>query len=138
MFGIANQMLAAIALVMCTVVLFRMKKERFAFVTLLPLGWLLICTLTAGWQKMFHPDPKIGFLSHAERFSQAIASGEILAPAKSMAQMRQVLFNDYVNATLCALFIAVVLAMVFYGARAILAARRSEAPTTREVADALA
>jgi carbon starvation protein len=55
-----------------------------------------------------------------------------------MAQMRQVLFNDYVNATLCALFIAVVLAMVFYGARAILAARRSEDPTTREVADALA
>jgi carbon starvation protein len=138
LFGIANQMLAAIALVMCSVVLFRMKKERFAWVTLLPLTWLLVCTLTAGWQKMFDPDPKIGFLSHAAQYSQALASGQVLAPAKSVAQMRQVLFNDYVNATLCALFMTVVVAMVFYGLRAILEARRSDAPTTREVADALA
>jgi carbon starvation protein len=138
LFGIANQMLAAIALVMCSVVLFRMKKENFAWVTLLPLAWLLVCTLTAGWQKMFHPDPKIGFLSHAAQYSQALATGQVLAPARGIAQMRQIIFNDAVNATLCALFMAVVLAMVFYGLRAILSARRSEAPTTREVADALA
>jgi carbon starvation protein len=58
LFGIANQMLAALALTLCTVVLFRMKREKFAWVTLLPLTWLLICTMTAGWQKMFHPDPR--------------------------------------------------------------------------------
>jgi carbon starvation protein len=138
LFGIANQMLAAIALTLCTVVLFRMKRERYAWVTLLPLTWLLVCTLTAGWQKIFHPDPKIGFLAHATKFSDAFARGEILPPAKSAGQMRQIIFNDYVNATLCALFIAVVLAMVFYGVRAIAEARRSDAPTTRETADAMA
>jgi carbon starvation protein len=138
LFGIANQMLAAIALTMCTVVLFRMKRERYAWVTLLPLSWLLICTLTAGWQKIFHADPKIGFLAHAAKYSDAFARGEILAPAKTAGQMRQVIFNDYVNATLCALFISVVAAMVFYGVKAVMEARRSEGPTTREVADALA
>ncbi len=123
LFGISNQMLAAIALTMATVVLFRMKRERYAWVTLLPLSWLLICTLTAGWQKMFHSDPKIGFLAHAAKYSDAFARGEILAPAKSAGEMRQVIFNDYVNAGLCALFMTVVVAMVFYGAKAIAAAR---------------
>jgi carbon starvation protein len=138
LFGIANQMLAAIALTLCTVVLFKMKKERFAWVTLLPLTWLLICTLTAGWQKIFHADPRIGFLAHADRYGEALARGEVLAPAKGLGQMRQVVFNDYVNATLCAFFMAVVLAMIFYGVRAIAAARRSETPTAMETADALA
>jgi carbon starvation protein len=138
LFGISNQMLAAIALTMCTVVLFRMKRERFAWVTLAPLTWLLVCTLTAGWQKMFHPDPKIGFIAHAQKYGDALARGEILAPAKSVAQMRQVIVNDWINAGLCALFITVVLAMVFYGVKAIAEARRADAPTTREVADALA
>jgi carbon starvation protein len=110
LFGISNQMLAAIALTMCTVVLFRMKRERFAWVTLAPLTWLLVCTLTAGWQKMFHPDPKIGFIAHAQKYGDALARGEILAPAKSVAQMRQVIVNDWINAGLCALFITVVLA----------------------------
>jgi carbon starvation protein len=118
LFGISNQMLAAIALTMCTVVLFRMKRERFAWVTLAPLTWLLVCTLTAGWQKMFHPDPKIGFIAHAQKYGDALARGEILAPAKSVAQMRQVIVND--------------------GVKAIAEARRADAPTTREVADALA
>jgi carbon starvation protein len=138
LFGIANQMLAAIALTLCTVVLFKMKRERFAWVTLLPLTWLLICTLTAGWQKIFHADPRIGFLAHAGRYSDALGRGEVLAPAKGVGQMRQVIFNDYINAALCAFFIAVVLAMVFAGVRAILAARRSKSPTVMETADALA
>jgi carbon starvation protein len=138
LFGISNQMLAAIALTVCTVALFRMKRERFAWVTMAPLAWLLICTLTAGWQKMFHPDPKIGFIAHAQKYSDALARGELLAPAKSLGQMRQVVINDWVNTSLCALFIAVVVAMLFYGIKAVGEARRSEAPTSREVADALA
>jgi carbon starvation protein len=138
LFGISNQMLAAIALTLCTVVLFRMKRERYAWVTLLPVSWLLICTLTAGWQKMFHADPKIGFLAHATKYSDAVARGEILAPAKSLDQMRQVIINDYVNAGLCALFITVLLSIVYYGIRSVVAARRSETPTTREIADAMA
>jgi carbon starvation protein len=138
LFGIANQMLAAIALTACTVVLFKMKRERFAWVTLAPLAWLLVCTLTAGWQKIFHADPRIGFLAHAERYSAALARGEVLAPASGPGQMRQVIFNDYVNASLAALFIAVVLAMVLCGVKTIGAARRSEAPTALETADAAA
>jgi carbon starvation protein CstA len=138
LFGIANQMLAAIALTACTIVLYKMKRERFAWVTLVPLAWLLVCTLTAGWQKIFHGDPRIGFLAHAERYSEALGRGEVLAPASGVGQMRQVIFNDYVNASLAALFIAVVLAMVFYGVKAIAAARRSESPTALETADAAA
>jgi carbon starvation protein len=138
LFGISNQMLAAIALTMCTVVLFRMKREAYAWVTLMPLSWLLICTLTAAWQKMFHADPKIGFFAHAAKYSDALARGEVLAPAKGMGQMRQVIFNDYVNASLCALFVTVVVAMVFYGVKSISEARESETPTTRETADAMA
>jgi carbon starvation protein len=138
LFGIANQMLAAIALTLCTVVLYKMKRERFAWVTLAPLAWLLTCTLTAGWQKIFHADPRIGFLAHAGRYSEALGRGELLAPATGTGQMRQVIFNDYVNASLAALFIAVVLAMIFYGLRTIVAARRSETPTAMETADALA
>ena len=65
LFGISNQMLAAIALILCTAVLFKMKRERYAWITLPPTIWLLICTLTAGWQKIFHADPAIGFLAHA-------------------------------------------------------------------------
>ena len=138
LFGIANQMLAAIALTACTVVLFKMKRERFAWVTLVPLTWLLVCTLTAGWQKIFHADPRIGFLAHAERYSAALGRGEVFAPASGPGQMRQVIFNDYVNASLAALFIAVVLAMLFYGVKTIAAARRSDAPTALETADAAA
>ena len=83
LFGIANQMLAGIALILCTVVLFKMKRERYAWVTGLPAAWVLICTLTAGWQKLFHENPAIGFLAHAERFGNAVAAGQVLAPAKS-------------------------------------------------------
>jgi carbon starvation protein len=138
LFGISNQMLAAIALTMCTVVLYRMKRERYALVTLVPLTWLLVCTLTAGWQKMFHPDPKIGFIAHARKFSDALSRGELLAPAKTAGEMQRVIMNDWINAGLCALFITVLLAMVFYGIRAVAEARRAQGPTTREVADALA
>jgi len=138
LFGIANQMLAAMALTLCTVILFRMKRERYAWVTIVPTAWLLVCTLTAGWQKMFHADVKIGFLAHAAKYSDALGRGELLAPARSLAQMRQVIFNDYVNASLCALFIAVVLAMVLYGVKAILHARACETPTCRETENAMA
>ena len=115
LFGISNQMLAAIALILCTVVLFKMKRERYAWVTILPAGWLLVCTLTAGWQKIFHGDPGIGFLAHAGKFREALAAGEILAPAASAQEMQRVIHNDYVDAGLCALFIFVVLSTAFFG-----------------------
>jgi carbon starvation protein len=119
LFGISNQMLAGIALILCTVVLFKMKRQRYAWVTIAPALWLLICTLTAGWLKIFSAEPTIGFVAHAWKFSDAVAAGKILAPAKTLAEMQQVIVNDYVDATLCALFVMVVLAMVFYGVIAI-------------------
>ena len=119
LFGISNQMLAGIALIMCTVVLFKMKRQRYAWVTLVPTAWLLVCTLTAGLEKLFHPKPSIGFLAHAQVFGDALTSGKVLAPAKSIVEMRRIVINDYVDATLTALFVVVVLAMVVYGVIAI-------------------
>ena len=133
LFGISNQMLAGIALILCTVVLFKMKRQRYAWVTILPTAWLLICTLAAGWQKLFHPNPAIGFLSHAGKFSDALAAGTILAPAKTVEEMNRIIFNDYIDAVLCGLFIAVVLSMVVYGVLAIRKALANPNVTTREV-----
>lgn len=132
LFGISNQMLAAIALILATVVLFKLKREKLAWVTMLPLAWLLICTLTAGYQKIFHENPKIGFLAHAAKYQAAAAEGNVLAPAKSPVQMQQIIFNDYVDATLAALFIAVVLSVMFFGIRACLQALRTAHPTSVE------
>ena len=115
LFGTSNQMLAAIALVLCTVVLFKMKRERFAWVTIVPATWLVVCTVTAGLEKVFDPNPAVGFLAHASRFSTAIAAGQVLAPAHSLSEMSRLVFNDYLDATLAALFVAVVISMVVYG-----------------------
>jgi carbon starvation protein len=107
-------MLAAIALTLCTVVLFKMKRERYALVTIAPAAWLVVTTVTAGLEKVFSPDPAVGFVSHAWRFSEALSAGKLLAPAKTAETMGRVIFNDYVDATLAALFVAVVLATVIY------------------------
>ena len=132
LFGISNQMLAAIALILATCVLFKLKRERFAWVTILPTLWLLACTLTAGWQKMFDPDPKVGFLAHAAKYQAALADGKLLAPAKSAAQMQQIVFNDYVDATLSGVFMFVVVAVALFGLRTILVARQANKPTAKE------
>ncbi|MDB5849122.1 MAG: carbon starvation protein [Rhodoferax sp.] len=132
LFGISNQMLASVALVLATVVLFKMKRERFAWVTLLPTAWLLACTMTAGWLKVFDASPKIGFLAHADKYQAAIAQGQVLAPAKSLDQMQRIVFNDYLDAGLCVFFMFVVVSIAGFGIRACLAARRSSQPTARE------
>ncbi|HMB57256.1 MAG TPA: carbon starvation CstA family protein [Arenimonas sp.] len=126
LFGIANQMLAAIALTFCCAVLVKMKRERYLWVALLPTLWLLVCTLTAGWQKLFHADPHIGFLAAAKKFGDAAARGEILAPAKNIADMQRIVGNNQVDAVLCVLFIAVMLAVVVLGLHTILRARREQ------------
>jgi carbon starvation protein len=133
LFGISNQMLAGIALIMCTVVLCKMKQERYIWVTLIPTAWLLICTLTAGLQKVFHPSPRIGFLAHAQVFGEALASGKVLAPAKDLEEMGRIVFNDYVDAALSAAFVAVVLAMVVYGVIGIRKALATSRVTAVEV-----
>ncbi len=94
LFGIANQMLACIALTLSTVILFKMKRQRYAWVTIVPAAWVALSTLTAGWQKIFSDSPAIGFVAHAEKFAASLASGQILAPAKSIADMSRIVFND--------------------------------------------
>jgi carbon starvation protein len=132
LFGIANQMLAGIALILATAVLFKMKRGRYAWVTVLPTIWLLICTLTAGWQKIFDANVKVGFVAHAHKFQAALDQGQVLAPAKSVAQMERIIFNDYVDATLSGLFMFVVVAVLFYGVRTVMQARATGQPSSKE------
>ena len=132
LFGISNQMLAAVALLLGTVVLFRMKRERYAWVAVVPTVWLLACTLTAGWQKIFSADPKVGFLAHAARYADGLAQGVLIAPAKTPEAMARIVFNDRLDAGLCALFMFVVLSVLVYAVKACLAARRVNHPTVHE------
>ncbi|MBN8499149.1 MAG: carbon starvation protein A [Candidatus Accumulibacter sp.] len=133
LFGISNQMLAGVALMLCTVVLFKMKRQKYAWVTIVPASWLLVCTLTAGWQKVFHANPKIGFLALADKFQAALDRGEILAPAKSVEQMQQIVFNNHLDAVLATFFIFVVVSMLFYTIIACLKAWREDRITSREM-----
>ncbi len=112
LFGTVNQMLAAIALTFCTVVLFKMKRGRYAWVTIAPALWLLACTVTAGLEKVFDPNPAIGFLSHAAKFSSALTANTVLAPAKTLVQMKRVIFSDYLDAALAAMSVVIVIVVV--------------------------
>ncbi|MDR9753059.1 carbon starvation CstA family protein [Pseudomonas sp. SZMC_28357] len=132
LFGISNQMLAGIALMLATVVLIKMKRQRYIWVTMLPAVWLLICTTTAGFIKLFDANPAIGFLSLAKKYSDALANNQILAPAKSVEQMNHVIFNAYTNATLTTLFLFVVFSILFYALKVGIAAWGSKERTDKE------
>jgi carbon starvation protein len=133
LFGIANQMLAAIALTLASVCLVKMKRERYLWITLIPTAWLAVCTLTAGWMKVLSDDAKVSFVAHARRFGAALDQGQLLAPAKSIAEMQRIIRNDYIDATLAAAFMLLVVAMLGFGVRAAFVARRSPAVTAREM-----
>lgn len=105
LFGIANQMLAGIALCVATTILVKTGKLRYAWVTGAPLVWLLIITTSAAWEKLFSPELRIGFLAHARDLSGKLAAG-LLSPDQA-AKAPQLIFNDYLDAGLTALFLAV-------------------------------
>ncbi|WP_374317213.1 carbon starvation CstA family protein [Aquabacterium sp.] len=128
LFGIANQMLAGVALLLATVVLFKMKRQRFAWVTIVPTVWLLLCTLTAGWQKIFHDSPKIGFLAAANKYQTALDKGELLAPAKSVEQMHQIVMNNRIDAIMAALFMFLVVSVLVF---AVISCRKALATKQR-------
>ncbi|VVM51505.1 carbon starvation CstA family protein [Pseudomonas fluorescens] len=132
LFGISNQMLAGIALMLATVVLIKMKRQRYVWVTLLPAVWLLICTTTASFIKLFDANPAIGFLALAKKYSDALANGQVLAPAKSIEQMQHVIYNAYTNATLTALFLFVVFSILFFALKVGIAAWGTKERTDKE------
>ncbi|WP_219059950.1 carbon starvation CstA family protein [Pseudomonas sp. UMAB-08] len=132
LFGISNQMLAGIALMLATVVLIKMKRQRYIWVTLLPAVWLLICTTMAGYIKLFDPSPAVGFLALATKYRTALDAGQVLAPAKTIDQMQHVIFNAYTNATLTALFLCVVFSILFYAIKVGVAAWGTTERTDKE------
>ncbi|MBL5846607.1 carbon starvation protein A [Bacillus sporothermodurans] len=112
LFGISNQMLAAIALAVATTIIIKMGKARYAWVTIIPYVFLTVTTLTAAFMKLFSKVPAIGFFAHAKIYQDGIDSGKVLAPATDMDVMKQIVFNDRLDAVLTMIFIAIVLLMV--------------------------
>ncbi len=112
LFGISNQLLAAVALCVGTTVIIKMGKARYAWVTLIPLAWLTVVTLTAGWQKIFSADPKLGFLAHAGVVAAQVASGVVPAGVQSIVDAGRLIRNDYVDAVVAAFFLISVIVIL--------------------------
>ncbi|AWK11329.1 carbon starvation protein A [Streptomyces spongiicola] len=117
LFGIANQLLAAVALAVCTTLLVKSGRLKWAWVTAVPLAWDATVTLTASWQKVFSGDPKVGFFSQREKYRAGIDSGEVLAPAKSMDDMHTIVTNSTVDGVLSALFALLIVVVLADAAR---------------------
>ena len=132
LFGISNQMLAGIALMLATVVLIKMKRQHYIWVTMLPAVWLLICTTVAGFIKLFDANPAVGFLSLANKYSTALEAGQVIAPAKNIDQMQHVIINAYTNAGLTVLFLFVVFSILFFAIKVGVAAWGSKERTDKE------
>jgi carbon starvation protein len=128
LFGIANQLLAAIALTVATTILIKSGKLRWAWVTGVPLAWDVVVTLTASWQKVFSPDIKLGFFAQRDRFQAALDQGEVLAPAKTLDQMQQVVTNSVIDGVLAAVFALLVVAVIVDAMRVWVKALRSREP----------
>ena len=112
LFGISNQLLAAIALTLAVSLLIKHGKAKYAWVPGIGLAWDLIVTMTASWQKIFSDDPKIGYFTQADTYRQARDAGEVLAPATDAGQMDQIITNSMVNGSLQILFAALTLVVV--------------------------
>lgn len=109
LFGIANQMLAVLALAVGTTILIKMGKAIYSWITLVPLTWLTIVTMTAGYQKLFDESPAIGFLAAANKYATALEAGNIIGPAKTVEQMEQIILNNQIDAVLTGIFMVLVL-----------------------------
>jgi carbon starvation protein len=110
LFGIANQLLAAIALCVATTILIKMHGARYLWITAIPLGWLLLVTYTAAWEKIFSAAPALGFLAQADKLETALRMGA-MAAAKA-AETRALIFNARLDATLCGIFLVLVTTIV--------------------------
>jgi len=128
LFGIANQLLAAIALTVCTTVLIKSGRLRWAWVTGVPLAWVVAITFTAGWQKIFSDDPRVGFFAQRAKYADGIDAGQVIAPAKSLDDMHTVVTNSTVDGVLIALFLLLVTVVIANAAVVCVRAVRSPVP----------
>jgi carbon starvation protein len=133
LFGIANQLLSAIALCVATTVFLKMHRAKYLWVTVGPLVWLMAATFTAGWQKIFSPEPRLGFLAQARALESAIAAGKI--PAAQLSVTNTLIFNNRLDAIVCGVLMILVAitvidsVRVWYGIlRGLRSSRTSETP----------
>ncbi len=110
LFGISNQLLAAVALVVATTILMKMGRLRWIWVTLLPMAWLVIITMTASYQKIFNANPRIGFLAYAKALASQIAAGKI--PAEKIAETQRLIFNQRLDAAVTGVLAAMILVLI--------------------------
>jgi carbon starvation protein len=117
LFGIANQLLAAVALTVATTILIKSGKLKWAWVTAVPLAWDAVVTLTASYQKVFSDNPKLGFFAQRDAFQDALDAGKVLPPAKSVDDMHQVVTNSTVDGVLAAFFAVLIIVVIADAAR---------------------
>ena len=110
LFGISNQLLAAVALVVATTILMKMGRLRWIWVTLLPMAWIFIITMTASYQKIFSANPRIGFLSYANALATQVAAGSI--PAEKLADTQRLIFNQRLDAAVTAALALMILVLI--------------------------
>ncbi len=142
LFGISNQLLAAVALTVATTILIKAGRAKWAWVTLAPLAFDAATTLTASYQKVFSDNPRLGFFAQGERYQQALDNGEVLAPAKDLQAMEQIVTNSIVDGILAAFFAILIILIIGDAARiwfTVLSGRRelstSETPYVRSQLD---
>ncbi len=114
LFGIANQLLASVALVVATTILLKMGRIRWIWVTLAPMAWLVTATMTASYQKIFHANPRIGFISQAQQLSQQLAAGTV--PADRIHATERLILNNYLDAVVTAVFASLILLLLIEAA----------------------
>jgi carbon starvation protein len=117
LFGIANQLLAAVALTVATTILIKSGRLRWAWVTAVPLAWDVAVTLTASWYKIFSSDPLIGFFAQRSKYQEALDAGKVIPPAKSLEDVGHIVTNSTVDGVLSILFAALIIVVIADAAR---------------------
>jgi carbon starvation protein len=128
LFGIANQLLAAVALTVATTLLIKSGRLKWAWVTAVPLAWDAAVTLTASYQKVFSDDPKIGFFAQRDKFQDGVDAGQVLPPATSPEAMQKIVTNSTVDGILAALFAALIIIVILDASRIWIKAIRAREP----------
>jgi carbon starvation protein len=128
LFGIANQLLAAVALTLATTLLIKSGRLKWAWITAVPLAWDVAVTLTASYQKVFSDEPRLGFFAQRDTFQEALDNGEVLPPAQDLGDMEAVVTNSTVDGILAALFAVLIIVVILDAARVWVKAIRAREP----------